>query len=190
MRIALAAGLAVLALAACNSNSKQAQTTTQKPQAGATSTTFSHKNFKTMPDAADGASGSGCLADTGPLPDGAWFGFVSAWNASGIELDAACWYDGAPAAKQAADRGEESPPPNDFFIANDSKALRHIDVAAGVPALRVTHDKNGSVTEENTTYGDLVANSGTYITCPGEGCALWVYVNGGQVTEVAMQYLP
>lgn len=61
---------------------------------------------------------------------------------------------------------------------------------ATAKALRVTHYKGGSIANENTTYADLVVNSGTYNQFPGDGCAVWAAVNGGVATEVSMQYLP
>lgn len=175
-RIVVAAVVAALAIVACE---PQRQTPT-----------FSSKGLRGL-KAADGADGSGCLADAAPLSDGAWFGFVRAWDAAGVDLDPACFYWGAPAAREAAARNQESPPPNDFFIANDSKAVRRIPVARGASAIRVTHSADGGVEmDQKTTYQDLVANPGTLFECPGEFCAVWVYVNGGAATEVQMQYLP
>lgn len=161
----------------------------QKPQAQGGSA-FTYAKLPSMPKAADGAGGSGCLGDTGPLPDGIWFGYVAGWTATSLDFDPACIYSGAEAAAEATKRGDESPPPNDFFVANDSKAVRKIPVAPGVPALRVTHDSSGSMSNQMTTYSDLVANPGSYSICPGEGCPVWVAVNGGAVTEVSMQYFP
>jgi hypothetical protein len=99
-------------------------------------------------------------------------------------------FTGAEAAKEATKRGDESPPPNDFFVANDSKAVRKIPVAPGTPALRVTNGADGGIANQTTTYADLVANPGSYVICPGDGCPVWVAVNGGAVTEVSMQYFP
>lgn len=189
MRPIVLAVLALLALAACEQQKQpQQQQPPQTSQAGGTP--FAYANLQTMPKAADGADGSGCLADSGPLPDGIWFGFVRGWTATSVDLDPACWFTGPEAAKAATARNDESPPPNDFFIANDSTVVRAIPVPANAKALRVTHDKDGGIANQNTTYADLVANSGTYNQCPGDGCPVWVAVNGGVVTEVSMQYLP
>lgn len=187
--IATVVPLALL-LAACEQQKtpqQQQQSAPPKVQGGVP---YSYANLPSMPKAADGADGSGCLADTGPLPDGIWYGTVVAWTATTLDLDPACWFTGAEAAKEATKRGEESPPPNDFLVANDSKVVRKIPVAPSTPALRVTHDKDGGIENQKTTYADMTANSGTYIQCPGDGCSVWVAVNGGVVTEVSMQYLP
>jgi hypothetical protein len=119
-----------------------------------------------------------------------WFGYVSAWTATSLDLDPACIFSGAEAAKEATKAGEESPPPNDFFVANPSKAVRNLSVAPNTPALRVTNGADGGIENQPTTYADLVAKPGTYMPCPGEGCPVWVAVNGGAVTEVSMQYTP
>lgn len=162
----------------------------QKKPTPSASPVFSAAGLDAMPKAADGAEGSGCLADAGPLPDGAWFGFVQGWDAKGIDLDPACFFTGAEAAKAAAARNDETPPPNDFYIANDSKTSRRIAVAPGAKAERVTHSADGGVKNEWITYDEIVKNSGTYQKCPDALCGVWVYVNGGVATEVEMQYLP
>jgi hypothetical protein len=171
-----------LALAACAREQQQREAETQAPP--------KYSFAQEMPETADGAAGSGCLADEGPLEDGVWFGIVAAWDDSGIDLDPACFFTGEGAAREAAARGDESPPPNDFFIVNDSKAVRRIPVDGAAKAVRVTHDSSGGIATEFTDFADLVANPGTYMMCPGEFCPVWLYVNDGAVTEVAMQYLP
>jgi hypothetical protein len=191
MKIVEAAVLGALALAACTPQ-KETQESAPPPQDIASqesAAAFTNEKLQTL-RAQDGAAGSGCLADDAPLTDGAWLGYVKAWDAGGIDFDAACWYSGPPAAREAAARGAESPPPNDFYIVNDTKTVRRISIAGDVSAMRITHHANGGVTNEPTTYAGLVANSGTYMICPGEFCPVWVFVNSGQVTEVSMQYLP
>ena len=193
MRAILFAVPVLLALAGCDQQKQSQQQPAQPPQAQKTQTggpPFAYAKVPTMPMAADGADGSGCLADSGPLPDGIWFGYVRAWTNASVDLDPACMFTGAEAAKQATARGDESPPPNDFFIANDSAVVRKIPVAPNATALRVTHSASGDMDNQNTTYADMVANPGTYNQCPGDGCPVWVAVNGGVATEVSMQYLP
>jgi hypothetical protein len=192
MRAIVLAIPVLLALAACEQQKPKQQQQQPQPQKMETGGggPFAYANVPTMPKAADGADGSGCLADSGALPDGIWFGYVMAWTPTSLDLDPACIYTGAEAVKQATAAGEESPPPNDFFIANKTSTTRTIPVAANATALRVTHDANGAMDNQNTTYADMVANPGTYNKCPGEGCPVWVAVNGGVATEVSMQYFP
>lgn len=190
--------LAALALAAC---AKQTPSEPQvepdapsqaqgEPEAQSTSDGYLYPTLSTMAPAPDGADGSGCLADSAPLADGAWFGYPTAWHQGEITLDSACMYSGAAAVAQAEARGEESPPPNDFIIVNDSPHLHTIPVGPGARAVRVTHDAEGGIATEFTTYEDLLAKPSTYQSCPGDGCPIWVFVEGGFAVEVAQQYLP
>jgi hypothetical protein len=194
MRTIVLAAPVLLLLAACEQQKQpqQQQQPEQPPpqltQAGGAP--FSYAKVQTMPKAKDGADGSGCLADSGLLPDGIWFGYARAWTATSVDLDPACMFTGPEAAKAATAHNDESPPPNDFFIANDSAAVRKIPVAATATAFRVTHDKDGNIDNQTTSYADMVTNPGTYNQCPGDGCPVWVAVNGGIATEVSMQYLP
>ena len=130
-----------------------------------------------------GAGGSGCVPATAPLPDGVWFGFIVAWDASGVVFDPACFYGNEAAFAKAAERGDE-PPPNGFYIVNDDKATRRIEVARGADAR--TNYPGAKLTD----YAGLRANPGAYQTCPGEWCAFWLFVNGGRVTNLRPQYLP
>lgn len=180
------AAIAALTLAACtNETQTEAQSTTASAPED-----YAYMKLETMPPAPDGAGGSGCLADGAAITDGVWFGFPTAWDQSEIEFDAACMFSGEAAAQQATARGEESPPPNDFIIVNDSAYLHKIPVGPGARAVRVTHDSTGSITTEFTTYEDLLAKPSTYLSCPGDGCPIWVFVSGGVAVEIAQQYTP
>jgi hypothetical protein len=137
----------------------------------------------------NGALGSGCAPGAGPLPDGAWFGYATAWNATGIDFDLACFYSGNAAAAQASAHNDESPPPNDYYIVNDASTTRRVDVAADTIAYRSAVEGVGL---ERTTYADFVANAGpsSNVACPGSSCSVWVFVNNGRVTEVMWQFFP
>jgi hypothetical protein len=139
----------------------------------------------------NGALGSGCAPGAGSLPDGAWFGFARAWDASGIEFDLACFYVGEAAAAQASARNDESPPPNDYYIVNDAAATRRLSVSADIVAHRLILS-GGSVGLERTSYADLIANPSPdgVALCPGEHCLIWVFINGGRATEVLQQFTP
>jgi hypothetical protein len=134
-----------------------------------------------------GALGSGCAPGAGPLPDGVWFGHAVRWDAAGIDFDLACFYVGDAAAREAAARHEEEPP-NDFFIVNDSKAVRRVAVAANAIGYRLV-DREGIVFER-TTYAELIKDSGRYEPCPAEWCPVWLFINAGSASEVMQQYVP
>lgn len=141
-----------------------------------------------LPAATSGSSphGSGCAPGPGPLPDGVWFGMGRGLSPAAIEFDLACFYTGSAAIDQAAARGLETPPPNDYLIVNDQPTLRTEPIADDAVAWRP-----GSGTEATAvTWPAFTADPGPYLACPGDACRVWLYVNGGVVTEVAGQYVP
>lgn len=139
--------------------------------------------------ASAGALGSGCAPSADTLPDGAWFGYATRWDAAGLDFDLACFYVGDAAVAQAAAHNDESPPPNDYYLVNDATTIRRLDVAANVTAYRVS--PANAVDLERTTYAGLIADPGSARAyCPGAGCAIWVFVNDGRVTELMLQFFP
>jgi len=78
------------------------------------------------------ADRSGCTPGTTQhLPDGVWYGdFVSA-TSSHLEFDLACWFYGDAATIAAAEDGEESPPPNDYYVRNSNPLVRTLSVGDG-----------------------------------------------------------
>ncbi len=131
----------------------------------------------------DGARGSGCSPGPGALPDGVWFGFVDG-GAAVMDFDLACFYFGDIAWEKAAEQGDEAP--NDFYISNQSTARRTVALDAATPVHWITADVEFAL----SPYGDWVADPAGYSNCPGEFCLVWLYVNGGAVTEILEQYLP
>lgn len=131
------------------------------------------------------AHGSGCAPGAGPLPDGIWFGFPTAWTTSSIDFDLACFYSGDAATAQATARGEESPPPNDYIITNDNPTLRSVPVAGGA----IGHRLDNTITTVPVPFADFITDQGDFQNC-FQFCLMWLYVNGGEVTEVVSQYVP
>lgn len=131
------------------------------------------------------AAGSGCAPGAGPLPDGIWFGFPNAWTATSIDFDLACFYSGDAATAEAAARGEESPPPNDYIITNDNPTLRAVPVAADAIGYRL----NNSIESIAVPFADFITDPGDFQNC-FEFCLMWLYVNDGEVTEIVSQYVP
>jgi hypothetical protein len=131
------------------------------------------------------AHGSGCAPGAGPLPDGIWFGFPQAWTTSSIDFDLACFYSGDAAIAEATARGEESPPPNDYIITNDNPTLRTVPVAAGA----IGHRLDNSIETHVVPFADFIADPGDFQNC-FQFCLMWLYVNGGEITEIVSQYVP
>lgn len=129
----------------------------------------------------DGAQGSGCSPGSTSLPDGVWFGFAHSWSTSSIGIDVACWYSGSTAESVAAARGDEVN--NDFYLVNDATTLRSVSVDGDVPA------KKAGWEEGVVTLSAVMADPGGSLPT-SDPYPVWLYVNGGVVTAVAVQYIP
>lgn len=130
---------------------------------------------------ADGAQGSGCSPGSATLPDGVWFGRAHSWSTASISLDLACWYSGATAESVAAARGDEVN--NDYYLVNDTATLRSVPVDGDVPA------KKAGWEDGVFTLSAVMADPGGSLPT-NHPYPVWIYVNGGVATAVAMQYIP
>jgi hypothetical protein len=105
-----------------------------------------------------------------------------------ITFDLIQFFTGDAATKAAAEDGEESPPPNDYYIRNVNPRLRTLPVAADAPITMnvLAAQTTGSATKDvSVTLAKLASyfpNSGTP--------PFWITVEQGQVTRIAQQYLP
>jgi hypothetical protein len=141
-----------------------------------------------LPGSAD-AAGSGCAPGVGALPDGVWFGMAEEFTSEGIRFDLACFFFGDAANEAAAeDEVEEIPVPNDYYIRNQVDNLRPVPV----PATAMVQTLGTSIDDgfETITFSTWGEQEDGILTCPGESCLVWLYVNGGKVTEIVEQYTP
>jgi hypothetical protein len=134
----------------------------------------------------EGASGSGCDAGSGALTDGAWFGYVTAADASGITFDLACFYFGSVAETEAAADGTEAP--GGFYIRNQNPLTREIAIPTGSPVYSIDASTGNTFIE--LTFGDWPSGSGGYTPCPGPVCGVWVSITDGFITGIVEQYVP
>ena len=132
-----------------------------------------------------GAGGSGCAPGSGPLPDGVWFGNVGGIGAASVDFDLACFYFGDIAYTEGAKDGEEVN--NDYYVRNVSPALRTVPIATGAMVFEIDAASIGYL---NVPFADWPVDPAGYIACPSNWCGVWLFVNGGQVTEILEQYLP
>jgi hypothetical protein len=105
-----------------------------------------------------------------------------------VVVDVVQFFTGAEAAKAASQDGQESPPPNDYYIRNTNKRLRTLPVA---PAARITvnvlsSDETGDATRDLPV--DL-AKLASYFPTPISPL-FWVTVHNGQVETLQEQFLP
>lgn len=204
MRIrCLAAAVTTLLLAGCSGGTTPAVTVTASsataaaptlsPTASATASSLPPSGAATSPahawtfgdewdyTGADGAQGSGCSPGSAMLPDGVWFGFAHSWSTSSVGIDVACWYSGSAAESVAAARGDEVN--NDFYLVNDVTTVRSVSVDGDVPAKKAAWE-DGVV-----TLSAVMADPGGSLPAVSP-YPVWIYVNGGVVTELAVQYIP
>jgi hypothetical protein len=187
----------VVLLAACFGDGGDATTTTSEAPASTTTsqpvttsttappttTTTAPSTSTTEPDPL-APERSGCTPDTAELPDGEWYGQVDAFDATGISFDLACWFTGEAAEVAAADDGEESPPPNDYYVRNENDEVRLLTVAVDTP---VTWQPSG---DPNEVVEGTFADWTEYLEGVEFRLGIWVTVTGGQVTEIVEQWVP
>jgi hypothetical protein len=105
-----------------------------------------------------------------------------------ITFDLIQFFTGEAATKAAAEDGEESPPPNDYYIRNVNPRLRTLPVAADAPItvnVLAAQSTGSSTKDVSVTLAKLASyfpNSGTP--------PFWITVSQGQVTKIAQQFLP
>ena len=110
-----------------------------------------------------------------------------------ITADYAQMLTGTAAANAAADHGDESPPPNDYYIVNDNKRLRKLKVESGITVTVTTNDDGTSdPTGHIVTFANWAAN---YAAPTAENEDLrsapyWIRVKGTTITKIEQQYLP
>jgi hypothetical protein len=118
------------------------------------------------------------------LPDGVWFGFVAERESTSIKFDLACWYFGDAATIAAAEDGEESPPPNDYYIRNESDRIRTITLA---DRAEVTYypdgDPNNVIVVEYLGWADLVEQRGYEL-------GVWLTIEDGVAISIEEQWVP
>ncbi len=129
----------------------------------------------------DGAQGSGCSPGSATLADGVWFGLVHSWSTASISLDLACWYAGTTAEAIAAARGDEVN--NDYYLVNDVATLRSVPVGGDVPS------KKAGWEDGVFTLSAVIADPGGSLPT-NYPYPVWIYINGGVATAVAVQFIP
>ncbi|MHB1017260.1 MAG: hypothetical protein ACYC2X_05180 [Coriobacteriia bacterium] len=98
---------------------------------------------------------------------------------------------GEDAAIAAADRGDESPPPNDYYIVNDNTRLREFTVQDGISVMTVVQDDGTSDPGGHTIpLADWVARLSGPAANAFKSSFYWLTVSGETITTVEQQYLP
>jgi hypothetical protein len=105
-----------------------------------------------------------------------------------ITFDLVQFFTGEAATKAAAEDGEESPPPNDYYIRNVNPRLRTLPVRDDAPITVnvLAAQSTGSSTKDVSV---TLAKLASYFPNPGT-TPFWITVEQGQMTKVAQQFLP
>jgi len=97
------------------------------------------------------------------------------------------WFSGDAATKAAAEDGEESPPPNDYYIRNVNPRLRTLPVTpdARLSLTRQTLNAGGSGSAAANVEVDLAT-----IQANGRDHLFWATVQSGRIVALEEQYVP
>jgi len=108
-----------------------------------------------------------------------------------LEVDYIQFLTGDEAADAATAHGDESPPPNDYYIVNDNPALREFPVQEGVSVVTVVNDDGTSDPAGHTLTLDEWVDR---ITGPNadafRSSFYWITVSEATITTIEQQYLP
>lgn len=131
------------------------------------------------------ASGSGCTPGSETLPDGEWFGFVDDIGDTTLFFDLACWFTGDAAIIASAEDGEESPPPNDYYVRNQSDLIRELQVGPDVPVdFYPDGDPANYFVTTFAEWDSLADDRGGFFF------GVWVTIEEGDVTRIVEQWVP
>ncbi len=161
---------------------------------------------ETAPATDETTRGTSTSAGASDIEDGRYFGYVrDVQTGSGrtyLVVDYAQFLTGEAAARAAAEAGEESPPPNDYFIVNANPKLRTIPIS---PAARVLlaewedhHDPADPVAVPIAVWTDRLTEVLEGTTPADEEPYLhllldlgyWFTIHGGTITVVEQQWVP
>lgn len=115
---------------------------------------------------------------------------VKAAAPSSIVADFAQFLTGKAAASAAAKAGDESPPPNDYYIVNDNPKLRTLAVSPTV-AVRLTTEDDGAPLPEG--YDSTLAAFAKQLKANPDWAQyrhFWITIEDGVVTRIEEQFTP
>ena len=168
-----AVALGLLAIGGCGDDDDEVPASTVDVDRLATTTNasdvvYSVAGHRLVPDplpGSDGAKGSGCVA-ADVLPDGIWYGTIRGFGATEVEFDLAClrWIE---------DPNDDTIEEGGWEIANTNPRLRVVPVH---PEAEVMLAQSGSPQIPYTEWTDMG---------PGGQGGVWLYINGGVITEIA-----
>jgi hypothetical protein len=174
--VSLFAVVSMLGVAACGSDDDSGGGAAQSTAAPATASP------------ATTAAPTTSQAEPAALADGRHPVIVKQVSVGGrtVTFDLIQWFEGDAAAKAAAEDGQESPPPNDYYTRNVNPRLRTLPVTSGarITLTRLTVGQGGGNAAEPVP-ADLAT-----VAASGVGHIFWATVQGGQIQALEEQYVP
>lgn len=108
-----------------------------------------------------------------------------------MRIDYVLWLEGQAAIDAAAAHGDESPPPNDYYVVNDNPKIRAFPIQTGIPVTVVTNDDGTSDSEGHTvTLDQWVAALSGPSAHAFKATIYWITITDGTVTAIEAQYVP
>jgi hypothetical protein len=108
-----------------------------------------------------------------------------------MRIDYVLWLTGQEAIDAAAAHGDESPPPNDYYVVNDNPKIREFPIQSGIPVTVVTNDDGTSDSEGHTiTLAQWVAALSGPNADAFKATIYWITITDGTVTAIEAQYVP
>jgi len=122
--------------------------------------------------------GSGCSPGAGNLPNGIWFGEITNVGLTSFDFDLMCFAPNPPGSTEEDGIGD---------ITNSNPTLRAVPVNASAHVYVLDAAMNWMDMAYQTWSAAPTLGNG----CP-PGCQLdaWIYVNGGEATEITMIWTP
>jgi hypothetical protein len=119
---------------------------------------------------------------------------ITGSSAKGYQLtaDYAQMLTGTAAATAATAHGDESPPPNDYYIVNDNKKLRLFPLSKTAKIIVLGWSGEDSTAAKTITVGQFmdVMPGGASPQDPWRSSPYNITITGGTVTKVEQVYLP
>jgi hypothetical protein len=111
-------------------------------------------------------------------------GHVYANGATSAEFDLACFCFGDIGYAEGAEDGEEVN--NDYYLRNVNPTLRTVPVAAAATVYEIEAISVGFLT---VPFADWPVDPTFDIACASNWCVVWLFVNGGEATEILEQHV-
>lgn len=108
-----------------------------------------------------------------------------------LTIDYVLFLSGPEANAAATAHGDESPPPNDYYVVNDNPKLREFPIQPGIPVTVVSNDDGTSDAQGHTiTLAQWVAALSGPAADVYKASIYWVTITDGTITAIEAQYVP